>query len=83
MDSITSKNYSFQKALNTSHFKQEALWQAVLDRHIDMVVSDHSPCTPDLKLKEKGDFLNAWGGISSLQFGKISSLVNCKFMNDF
>jgi dihydroorotase-like cyclic amidohydrolase len=30
-----------------------------------MVVSDHSPCTPELK---KGDFASAWGGIASLQF---------------
>lgn len=42
---------------------------------IDLVVSDHSPCTPDLKYLAGGDnadadFLKAWGGISSLQFGK-------------
>ena len=36
---------------------------------IDMVVSDHSPCTPDLKLPGEKDFMAAWGGISSLQFG--------------
>ena len=34
-----------------------------------MVVSDHSPCTPDLKLPGEKDFMNSWGGISSLQFG--------------
>ena len=34
---------------------------------IDLVVSDHSPCPPDMKLREQGDFMNAWGGISSLQ----------------
>jgi allantoinase len=33
------------------------------------VVSDHSPCTPALKCPETGDFLGAWGGISSLQLG--------------
>ena len=33
-----------------------------------MVVSDHSPCTPHLKGLETGDFLQAWGGIASLQF---------------
>jgi allantoinase len=33
-----------------------------------MVVSDHSPCPPALKRREEGDFLQAWGGISSLQF---------------
>jgi allantoinase len=30
-----------------------------------VVVSDHSPCTPELK---RGDFASAWGGIASLQF---------------
>ncbi|HEX9287038.1 MAG TPA: amidohydrolase family protein, partial [Thermoanaerobaculia bacterium] len=34
---------------------------------IDMVVSDHSPSPPELKKRETGDFLSAWGGISSLQ----------------
>ena len=46
---------------------QEQLWQALKDGTIDLIVSDHSPCTPDLKLKESGDFLKAWGGIASLQ----------------
>jgi len=32
-----------------------------------MLSSDHSPSTPDLKLMEEGNFLRAWGGISSLQ----------------
>ncbi len=44
-----------------------ALWKALADGTIDLIVSDHSPCPPDLKLPEKGDFLTAWGGISSLQ----------------
>ncbi|XP_068136750.1 allantoinase, mitochondrial-like isoform X2 [Hyperolius riggenbachi] len=48
---------------------KEALWNGLLQGHIDMVVSDHSPCTPDLKLLKEGDFQKAWGGISSLQFG--------------
>ena len=48
---------------------REKLWQALADGTIDMVVSDHSPCTPDLKLRESGDFMEAWGGISTLQFG--------------
>ncbi|PWZ30211.1 putative allantoinase [Zea mays] len=46
---------------------RENLWKALLDGHIDMLSSDHSPSTPDLKLMEEGDFLRAWGGISSLQ----------------
>ncbi|MFF3748906.1 allantoinase AllB [Streptomyces sp. NPDC002018] len=45
---------------------QDALWQGLLDGTIDCVVSDHSPCTADLKTP---DFAAAWGGISSLQLG--------------
>ncbi|MFJ1748249.1 allantoinase AllB [Streptomyces sp. NPDC088116] len=45
---------------------QDALWQGLIDGTIDCVVSDHSPCTPDLKTP---DFATAWGGISSLQLG--------------
>jgi allantoinase len=46
---------------------REQLWGALRDGTIDMVVSDHSPCPPQMKLREQGDFINAWGGISSLQ----------------
>lgn len=48
---------------------RERLWAAIADATIEMVVSDHSPCTPALKLLDDGDFLSAWGGISALQFG--------------
>lgn len=46
---------------------RDQLWDAVRDGTIDMVVSDHSPCPPEMKLCDTGDFLKAWGGISSLQ----------------
>jgi len=46
---------------------REQLWDALRDGTIDFVVSDHSPCPPDMKLPDEGDFMNAWGGISSLQ----------------
>jgi allantoinase len=46
---------------------REQLWLALQDGTIDFVVSDHSPCTPELKLQESGNFLEAWGGISSLE----------------
>jgi allantoinase len=46
---------------------REQLWAALRDGIIDMVVSDHSPCPPGLKLRDEGDFMKAWGGISSLQ----------------
>ena len=45
------------------------LWQALTDGTIDLVVSDHSPSTLDLKDLEHGDFGVAWGGVSSLQLG--------------
>lgn len=74
---------------------QDGLWTQMLeaDSVIQTVVSDHSPCTPNLKLlpasilgaapvlvKEShdtsghpadkvGDFLSAWGGISSVGLG--------------
>jgi allantoinase len=47
----------------------DLLWQALVDGVVDCVVSDHSPCTPELKGLETGDFDAAWGGISSLQLG--------------
>lgn len=53
---------------------RELLWEGIVDGHIDLVVSDHSPSTPTVKLltvgKDRGNFLKAWGGISSVQFGK-------------
>jgi allantoinase len=45
----------------------EQLWAALSDGTLDMIVSDHSPCPPEMKLGDSGDFLAAWGGISSLQ----------------
>ncbi|MER5772134.1 allantoinase AllB [Streptomyces sp. NPDC001985] len=45
---------------------RDALWAGLADGTIDCVVSDHSPCTTDLK---SPDFATAWGGISSLQLG--------------
>jgi allantoinase len=51
------------------HANREALWAGLADGTIDLVVTDHSPCTPALKLAERGDFAEAWGGIASLQLG--------------
>ncbi len=48
---------------------REHLWQAVTDGRISFIVSDHSPCTPELKHIDTGDIEKAWGGISALQFG--------------
>jgi allantoinase len=46
---------------------REGLWAALADGVLDLVVSDHSPCTPELKRLDVGDFGLAWGGIASLQ----------------
>ena len=48
---------------------REALWRGLESGVIDCVVSDHSPCPPELKRKETGDFGAAWGGIGSVQLG--------------
>jgi allantoinase len=46
---------------------REALWGALRAGDVDLVVSDHSPCTPELKRLDVGDFGLAWGGIAGLQ----------------
>jgi allantoinase len=46
---------------------REELWDGLKDGTIDFVVSDHSPCPSEMKLRESGDFMKAWGGIASLQ----------------
>lgn len=65
---------------------QDGLWTELLradDSAITTVVSDHSPCTPNLKLlpahiaddeqsasdSASGDFFAAWGGVSSIGLG--------------
>lgn len=45
---------------------REALWTALRDGLIDMVTTDHSPCPPDMKMRESGRWDLAWGGIASL-----------------
>ena len=46
----------------------EQLWEALRSGIIDFIATDHSPAPPEMKLLESGDLMNAWGGISSLQF---------------
>ena len=64
---------------------QDQLWSELLRRDsvIKTVVSDHSPCTPNIKLlppgipgssahkvqEGQGDFFAAWGGVSSVGLG--------------
>lgn len=46
----------------------ERLWHALKDGIIDFVATDHSPAPPEIKELSSGNFMKAWGGISSLQF---------------
>lgn len=48
---------------------RDLLWAALLDGDIDIVVTDHSPSTPELKVQGGGDFELSWGGIAGLQLG--------------
>ncbi|XP_058063280.1 allantoinase [Anopheles bellator] len=64
---------------------QQRLWDAICAGDIDLVVSDHSPSTPELKLmgdgpvgKRRGNFLDAWGGIASVQFGLPLFWTHCQ-----
>lgn len=45
---------------------RDLLWDGLRDGTIDFIVSDHSPCTEDLKCGDTGDFTAAWGGIATL-----------------
>lgn len=49
-----------------SEANREQLWQALREGVIDFVVTDHSPCPPQMKRLEEGSFRTAWGGIASL-----------------
>jgi allantoinase len=46
---------------------REQLWRALAEGVLDFVASDHSPCSPNLKAMEVGDFVAAWGGVAGLQ----------------
>ena len=48
---------------------RELLWRGLTEGVIDCVVSDHSPCTAELKRLDIGDFGVAWGGIAGLEVG--------------
>ena len=48
---------------------QDSLWDALKAGVIDCVVSDHSPCVAELKHLDRGDIMDAWGGISTLGLG--------------
>ena len=48
---------------------REELWQALRKGEIDLIATDHSPCRPEMKQFQTGNFLEAWGGIASISLG--------------
>jgi allantoinase len=44
---------------------RDALWHRLLAGEVDIVASDHSPSSPDLK--QAADFFRIWGGIAGVQ----------------
>ena len=52
-----------------SNENRALLLQAAAEGTLDLIASDHSPCPPDMKGIESGDFSKAWGGIASLSLG--------------
>jgi allantoinase len=45
---------------------RERLWDGLGEGLIDLVATDHSPCSPEMKRPAQGNFASAWGGIASL-----------------
>jgi allantoinase len=52
-----------------SSTNQQRLWEGLRNGIIDLIVSDHSPCPPEMKKLKEGNFQSAWGGIASLSVG--------------
>jgi allantoinase len=55
----------------------EKLWVALKAGIIDFVATDHSPAPPLMKELKSGDFMKAWGGISSIQFALTGIMDRC------
>jgi len=49
--------------------ERDGLWQGLAQSRIDLIATDHSPAPATMKHVDDGDFLQAWGGIASLQIG--------------
>ena len=45
---------------------REKLWQGLREGVINLVVTDHSPCPPEMKRLSERNFQTAWGGIAGL-----------------
>lgn len=65
-----------------SRTNQVALWEALKMGCLDIIASDHSPATAGPKCltygRMRGNFINAWPGISSLQLGLSVVWTHCQ-----
>src|ERR1700722_17536480 len=61
---------------------QRGLWRGLHDGTIDMIVTDHSPCPPDMKHTDTGRFDQAWGGIASLSLALSIIHTECSNRGD-
>ncbi len=57
---------------------RELIWAGLTEGIIDIVVTDHSPCTVALKEQGGGDFGAAWGGVAGLQLGLAATWTGAK-----
>ncbi len=57
---------------------QQQLWNGLRDGIIDMIVTDHSPCPPEMKRLDSGRFDLAWGGIASLSLALSIIHTECR-----
>lgn len=53
---------------------QRQLVALFVEEKFDMISSDHSPCTPDMKDSNNHNIFTAWGGISGGQFTLLSTI---------
>jgi allantoinase len=60
---------------------QQLLWHGLRDGIIDMIVTDHSPCSPAMKLEDSGRFDLAWGGIASISLALSVIHTECSRRN--
>ena len=56
---------------------REALWNGLRGGVLDLVATDHSPAPPSLKCP--GDFMRAWGGITSLEMSLAAVWAQAEF----
>lgn len=64
----------------------QQLKNALKDRILDFITTDHSPAPPAVKEIESGNLLKAWGGIAGLQFllsGSWTSLKETLSLSNF